>query len=166
MFYFRLICVLRGSLHGDSDAALLRNSPESPQSATGILCNPLTMFARSSELGRSNLVKVLRRDGDSNPGNPFGVYTLSRRASSTTRASLLAHFFAPQNHRLGGSTSNSATKVLQIIDIRKFFGKYFLFSHILWLLFAYIKKIYYLCPPIKNNHLYVYHRHCGRYRLG
>ena len=47
------------------------------------------MFARSSELGRSNLVKVLRRDGDSNPGNPFGVYTLSRRASSTTRASLL-----------------------------------------------------------------------------
>ena len=30
----------------------------------------------------------LRRDGDSNPGNPFGVYTLSRRASSTTRASL------------------------------------------------------------------------------
>ena len=33
---------------------------------------------------------VLRRDGDSNPGNPFGVYTLSRRASSTTRASLLA----------------------------------------------------------------------------
>ena len=30
-----------------------------------------------------------RRDGDSNPGNTFGVYTLSRRASSTTRASLL-----------------------------------------------------------------------------
>ena len=97
MFYFRLICVLRGSLHGDSDAALLRNSPESPQSATGILCNPLTMFARSSELGRSNLVKVLRRDGDSNPGNPFGVYTLSRRASSTTRASLLT----PKTHFSG-----------------------------------------------------------------
>ena len=33
--------------------------------------------------------KVLRREGDSNPRNPFGVYTLSRRASSTTRASLL-----------------------------------------------------------------------------
>ena len=31
----------------------------------------------------------LRREGDSNPRNPFGVYTLSRRASSTTRASLL-----------------------------------------------------------------------------
>ena len=31
----------------------------------------------------------LRRDGDSNPGYPLGVYTLSRRASSTTRAPLL-----------------------------------------------------------------------------
>ena len=30
----------------------------------------------------------MRRDGDSNPGYPLGVYTLSRRASSTTRASL------------------------------------------------------------------------------
>ena len=37
----------------------------------------------------SSLGKVLRREGDSNPRNPFGVYTLSRRASSTTRASLL-----------------------------------------------------------------------------
>ena len=72
----------------------------------------------------------------------------------------------PLEHLSLRTTSNSATKVLQIIDIRKFFGKYFLFSHILWLLFAYIKKIYYLCTPIKNNHLYVYHRHCGRYRLG
>ena len=31
----------------------------------------------------------LRREGDSNPRNAFDVYTLSRRASSTTRASLL-----------------------------------------------------------------------------
>ena len=31
-----------------------------------------------------------RRDRDSNPGNAFDVYTLSRRASSATRASLLA----------------------------------------------------------------------------
>ena len=30
----------------------------------------------------------MRREGDSNPRNAFGVYTLSRRASSTTRASL------------------------------------------------------------------------------
>ena len=30
-----------------------------------------------------------RRDRDSNPGYPLGVYTLSRRASSATRASLL-----------------------------------------------------------------------------
>ena len=29
-----------------------------------------------------------RRDGDSNPGYAFDVYTLSRRASSATRASL------------------------------------------------------------------------------
>ena len=29
-----------------------------------------------------------RRERDSNPRNPLGVYTLSRRASSTTRASL------------------------------------------------------------------------------
>lgn len=31
----------------------------------------------------------LRREGDSNPRNALGVYTLSRRASSTTRASFL-----------------------------------------------------------------------------
>jgi hypothetical protein len=29
----------------------------------------------------------MRKDGDSNPGNALDVYTLSRRASSTTRAS-------------------------------------------------------------------------------
>ena len=47
--------------------------------------------------GVYTLSKSLRRDGDSNPGNPFGVYTLSRRASSTTRASLLT----PKTHFLG-----------------------------------------------------------------
>ena len=31
---------------------------------------------------------TMRREGDSNPRYPLGVYTLSRRASSTTRASL------------------------------------------------------------------------------
>ena len=30
---------------------------------------------------------ILRKEGDSNPRNDFVVYTLSRRASSTTRAS-------------------------------------------------------------------------------
>ncbi len=35
---------------------------------------------------------ILRREGDSNPRYPLGVYTLSRRASSTTRASLLFLF--------------------------------------------------------------------------
>ena len=44
---------------------------------------------RSSKLGLIHIRKSLRREGDSNPRNPFGVYTLSRRASSTTRASLL-----------------------------------------------------------------------------
>ena len=34
-------------------------------------------------------MSLWRKDGDSNPGNAFGVYTLSRRASSTTRASFL-----------------------------------------------------------------------------
>lgn len=29
----------------------------------------------------------LRKDGDSNPGDPLEVYTLSRRANSTTLAS-------------------------------------------------------------------------------
>ena len=32
--------------------------------------------------------KILRRDRDSNPGGPFGAYTLSRRAPSTTRPPL------------------------------------------------------------------------------
>ena len=35
------------------------------------------------------IAKSLRKDRDSNPGNAFDVYTLSRRASSTTRASFL-----------------------------------------------------------------------------
>ena len=32
---------------------------------------------------------ILRKEGDSNPRNALDVYTLSRRASSTTRASFL-----------------------------------------------------------------------------
>ena len=59
-----------------------------PKSADGILA----ILSRSPSLKQAwtrSLGKVLRREGDSNPRNPFGVYTLSRRASSTTRASLL-----------------------------------------------------------------------------
>lgn len=48
---------------------------------------------------------ILRRGRDSNPRNAFGVYTLSRRASSTTRAPLLisllkasTHWKAPQRY--------------------------------------------------------------------
>ena len=36
---------------------------------------------------------ALRREGDSNPRYALGVYTLSRRASSATRASLLYLYF-------------------------------------------------------------------------
>ena len=36
--------------------------------------------------------EFLRSEGDSNPRNAFDVYTLSRRASSTTRAPLHARF--------------------------------------------------------------------------
>ena len=39
----------------------------------------------------------LRKEGDSNPRYPLGVYTLSRRASSTTRASFLV---SPNVHNL------------------------------------------------------------------
>ena len=35
---------------------------------------------------------MMRRERDSNPRYTFGVYTLSRRASSTTRAPLLVLF--------------------------------------------------------------------------
>ena len=35
----------------------------------------------------------MRREGDSNPRYAFGVYTLSRRASSTTRAPLLKRIY-------------------------------------------------------------------------
>ncbi len=41
-----------------------------------------------SELILNGSILVLRREGDSNPRYPFGVYSLSRRASSTTPASL------------------------------------------------------------------------------
>ena len=40
---------------------------------------------------RINLLITGRSDRDSNSGYAFDVYTLSRRASSATRASLLAH---------------------------------------------------------------------------
>ena len=55
--------------------------------------HPVQIFSKNSfaqvNLDSFVLENLLRREGDSNPRNPFGVYTLSRRASSTTRASLL-----------------------------------------------------------------------------
>ena len=44
---------------------------------------------KKGSLPEVSLLYNQRRDGDSNPGNGFAVYTLSRRASSATRASLL-----------------------------------------------------------------------------
>ena len=56
-----------------------------PRASSAILLLSISLEQAQIRL----FVKVLRREGDSNPRNPFGVYTLSRRASSTTRASLL-----------------------------------------------------------------------------
>ena len=50
---------------------------------------------------------LLRREGDSNPRYPLGVYTLSRRASSTTRAPLLVR----------------GAKVREVFGITKYSGK-------------------------------------------
>ena len=78
------------TLREDSRAPTSLRSPTSnthslPRASCAILFHsPSLKQAWTSSLG-----KVLRREGDSNPRNPFGVYTLSRRASSTTRASLL-----------------------------------------------------------------------------
>ncbi len=47
----------------------------------------LTIFLDFSLMFISEYLK--RKEGDSNPRNALGVYTLSRRASSTTRASFL-----------------------------------------------------------------------------
>ena len=51
-----------------------------------------------------------RSDRDSNSGYPFGVYTLSRRASSATRASLL----------------NPGAKVWLMYGLGNFWGVFFL----------------------------------------
>ena len=57
---------------------LLRNPHKLPLAP----CSKLfSLTDSSSELGNRSMKKSLRRDGDSNPGNPFEVYTLSRRAS-------------------------------------------------------------------------------------
>ena len=52
--------------------------------------------------------RQLRREGDSNPRYPLGVYTLSRRASSTTRASLL---FSPNRLQI---TKNANYQIFQL----------------------------------------------------
>ena len=57
-----------------------------------------------------------RKDGDSNPGYPFGVYTLSRRASSTTRASFLGLIFVIWNTETRGFSFPGAKVVLFFIS--------------------------------------------------
>ena len=69
-----------------SASVILRNPHKLPLAPCS---NLLLLSASVSKLTSTARSKTLRRDGDSNPGNTFGVYTLSRRASSTTRASLL-----------------------------------------------------------------------------
>ena len=80
---------------GDCFVAALLASPACRRHPVQVFC-----FSRvrkqASFLG--SLQNPLRRDGDSNPGNPFGVYTLSRRASSTTRASLQPHILRGTIH--------------------------------------------------------------------
>ena len=66
----------------------------------------------------------LRRERDSNPRYAFGVYTLSRRASSTTRAPLLFNkkFFLLKNECKVRKIYN-----IQIISGRNFISGNFFF---------------------------------------
>ena len=79
------------TLREDSRAPTSLRSPTSnTHSLPRASCaNPFTHVLAQASLDSSVCKSLLRREGDSNPRNPFGVYTLSRRASSTTRASLL-----------------------------------------------------------------------------
>ncbi len=112
--------------------------------------HPLQEFCRSPPLMNKFMrclsPNFLRRDGDSNPGNPFGVYTLSRRASSTTRASLLnntppnsaaAAFLCTHSRlfctgifcRLRIGTMQKRCKVTKNIQYHKSRGLFFVFFH-------------------------------------
>ena len=77
----------------------------------------------------------MRRDGDSNPGNPFGVYTLSRRASSTTRASLpwaIAEYnFSAAAGHFSIVHSKSRAKVRKFFETAIVFRYFFCFFFIL-----------------------------------
>ena len=61
--------------------------------------------------------RQLRREGDSNPRYPLGVYTLSRRASSTTRASLLIN--AP--YKSGANYKKNANNLRFQLQMYSFF---------------------------------------------
>ena len=117
---------------------------------------PLPIFAHSSELGLANLVKVCGETGIRTPETLLKFTRFPGVPLKPLEHLSLAHM---------RFKSNSATKLLQIIELCKFFCNYFLFCHILCIIFAYIKKKLYLCAPNKT-YFYVYHRHRGWYRLG
>ena len=74
---------------------------------------------------QAKLSDQLRRDRDSNPGNAFGVYTLSRRASSTTRASLLPQKVVLSGRPQLGDFFKSTAKVQLFFGICKFYFYFF-----------------------------------------
>ena len=63
-----------------------------------INCHKLDIFYHSLIVYGKIIIRIgqqlTRKEGDSNPRNALGVYTLSRRASSTTRAPFLSKSFA------------------------------------------------------------------------
>ena len=72
----------------------------------------IDFFARKKGICKVPFFIKLRRDRDSNPGYAFDVYTLSRRASSATRASLQVCCL-----------SFAAAKVMLFSDVAKRFRK-------------------------------------------
>ncbi len=72
------------------------------------------------------LSAFLRREGDSIPRNAFDVYTLSRRASSATRASLL--YVCEADFKCGSkklASAKSPAKVKRKGDTTKRFDEFF-----------------------------------------
>ena len=64
---------------------------------------------------------LMRREGDSNPRNALGVYTLSRRASSTTRAPLrLKRVFSNESRSANAIFSFASAKIVHFIEMKKY----------------------------------------------
>ena len=67
----------------------------------------------------------MRREGDSNPRYALGVYTLSRRASSTTRASLPFTFFWLKSNAFHPSFYGSPSFQLQMYSFYSAYTSFF-----------------------------------------